>query len=76
MLCPPGTGWERRRAGHVVAQPVVGVRLRLDFCLCQEHETKPVALQCPDGLCQSEAPAILDVECTDGDLGWELGPAA
>ena len=54
----------------------MGVLLRLDLCLGQEHEVKPPAFHCPDGLYHSKAPAIPDIDCPDGNPGRALGSGA
>ena len=73
-LISPGAGWARRRTCHVITQLVVVICLCLDLCLRQEHNvTPPPALHCPNGLRQSKAPAIPDVECRDRDPEWAWG---
>ena len=49
--------------------------LCIDICLHHEYEFKPTALHRPDGLWQSKALAIPDVECPNGNPGREWGSA-
>ena len=56
-----GAGRPRLQTCHVVAEAIVRIRLRLYLRLSQQHHVKAPALHRPDGLCQPESPAILDV---------------
>ena len=75
-LSSPGAVCLHLQTIHVVTQLVLGVCLRQDICLCRQHNVKPPAFHRPDGQRQSKSPAIPDVECPDGNPGWEWGPQA
>ena len=61
-LISPGHVWTRRRKSQVVAKLFGVVGIQLDLCLRQEHNIKPPAFHRPDGLLQTEFPAIPDVD--------------
>ena len=74
-LCSTGVGWARRRAPHAVF-PVVVVSWLRPYCLLHWHDIQTAPFYLPDGLSQSVAPAIPDVDFPDGGQGWAWVPAA